>query len=143
MLMIRLQRVGRRNDPSFRVVVLDHRQAAKTGKVIEVLGSHDPRNDRTELKAENIKKWIANGAQVSGTVNNLLVKKGIIEGKTLNVSATKLGKKAKAALEAKKANESAAAKAMADKEKVEAEAKQAEEVKEEIIAEPEPVAENS
>jgi len=129
MLIIRLQRVGRKNDPSFRVVLVDHRQAAKTGKVIEVLGSHDARSDRTELKGEQIKSWISQGAQVSPTVNNLLVKKGVIAGKTLNVSTTKLGKKAKAAVEAKKAAEEKAVKEAA---KAEAE-KPVEEVKEEVV----------
>jgi ribosomal protein S16 len=41
MLMIRLQRVGRKNDPSFRVVVVDSKEAAQSGKAIEILGSHD------------------------------------------------------------------------------------------------------
>lgn len=131
--MVRLQRVGRKNDPSFRVVVVDHREAAQTGKVLEVVGSHDARGDRTELKADRIKHWIAQGAQVSPTVNNILVKKGVKEGKTINVSTTKLGKKARAAVEAKKAAEEKAAK--------EAEAKKVAEAKEEAEKVAEPVAE--
>ena len=121
MLMIRLQRVGRKNDPSFRVVVVNHREAAQTGKVIEVVGSYDPRVDRTELKADQIKKWISQGAQVSGTVNNILVKKGIIEGKTTDVSSKKLGKKATAAIATQKATEEKKAKEAEVKAKAEAE----------------------
>ena len=125
--MIRLQRVGRKNDPSFRVVVVDHRQAAQTGKVIEVIGSHDPRHDRAEIKGDRAKYWISQGAQVSGTVNNILVKKGLIEGKTVNVASTKLGKKAKAAVEAKRVAEEKAVKEAEAKKKAEEEAKKAEE----------------
>lgn len=110
MLMIRLQRVGRKNDPSFRVVVVDSRKAAKSGQAIEVLGSHDARHDRTELKAERIKYWLSVGAQASDTVHNLLVKKGVKEGKAVDVSSKKLGKKATAAIAAKKAADEKAAK---------------------------------
>ncbi len=96
MLTIRLQRVGRKNDPSFRAVVVDSREAAKTGKVIEVVGSHDARANRTELKAERINHWLSLGAKTSDTVNNLLIKKGIVTGSTIDVSSKKLGKKAQA-----------------------------------------------
>lgn len=112
--MIRLQRVGRKNDPSFRVVVVDSKEAAQSGKAVEVLGSHDARNDRTELKAERINYWLSVGAKASNTVSNLLVKKGIKEGKTIDVSSKKLGKKASAAVAAAKAAEEKAAKASAD-----------------------------
>lgn len=144
MLAIRLQRVGRKNDPSFRVVVVNSREAAQSGKAIEILGSHDARNSRTELKGERIKYWLSVGAQISPTVNNLLVKNNILAGKTVDVSSKKLGKKATAAVEAKKAAEEKAAKALADKERAEAEAqavaqteaeKPVEEVKEETVAE--------
>jgi len=136
MLMVRLQRVGRKNDPSFRVVVVDSKEAAQSGKAIEVLGSHDARNDRTELKAERIKYWLSVGAQTSQTVNNLLVKNKIIEGKTMDVSSKKLGKKASAAV--------ATAKAKADKAKAEEEAKKRdEEVPAETLASEEKPAEET
>ncbi|MEK7478026.1 MAG: 30S ribosomal protein S16 [Patescibacteria group bacterium] len=88
MLIIRLQRVGRKNDPSFRVVVTDSRHSTKTGKFIEIVGSYDARQSasrRTQLNAEKIKEWIGKGAQVSETVHNLLVKNKIIEGQTINL----------------------------------------------------------
>ncbi|MFA5022971.1 MAG: 30S ribosomal protein S16 [Candidatus Paceibacterota bacterium] len=142
--MIRLQRVGRKNDPSFRVVVVDSKEASQSGKAIEVLGSHDARNDRTELKAERINYWFSVGAKASNTVNNLLIKKGIKEGKAIDVSSKKLGKKASAAVatakaaEEKAAKASADAKAMADKkaeEEVTVVEPVAEEIKEDIAAE--------
>jgi len=94
MLIVRLQRVGRKNDPSFRVVVVDHKEAAKTGKVIEIVGSHDPRVDRTELKADRITDWISKGAKVSDTVHNLLIKKGITTGQKINVVPERPAEKA-------------------------------------------------
>lgn len=85
MLTIRLQRRGRKNDPSFRVLVLDSKKGPKTGKYLEMVGSYDARTDRVELEAERIKHWMSQGAQVSDTVHNLLVSKGIVEGKKRNV----------------------------------------------------------
>jgi len=85
MLKIRLQRVGRKNDPRFRVIVTDSRRGPKSGKYIEMLGSYDPRENTSALKAERIKYWISQGAQVSGTVHNTLVKEGIIKGDKINV----------------------------------------------------------
>ena len=85
MLTIRLQRVGRKNDPSFRVVVVDSKRAPKSGNYLEMVGSHNPKMDATELKGERIKHWIGKGATVSGTVHNLLISHHVIEGKKINV----------------------------------------------------------
>lgn len=87
MLMIRLQRVGRRNDPSFRMVITDSHNSTKSGKFIEIVGSYDPRHkDKVQLKEERIKYWLSVGAKTSGTVNNLLVDKKIISGDKIHVS---------------------------------------------------------
>lgn len=85
MLKIRLQRVGKKHDPSYRVVLTDSRQAAKAGTCIELLGNYNPQRGEPVLKGDKIKEWIAKGAQTSDTVNNLLVKHGIIEGKKRDV----------------------------------------------------------
>lgn len=85
MLTIRLQRVGRKNDPSFRVILVESKRAAKTGSFKEVLGSYDARSNRTDLKADRIKHWLGMGTTVSDTVHNLLVTNKIIEGKKINV----------------------------------------------------------
>lgn len=85
MLKIRLQRVGRKHIPVFRVVLTDSKNSTKSGKFLEILGSHDPRSEKaTELKADRIKYWMGHGAQVSDTLHNLLVSKKIIEGKKVN-----------------------------------------------------------
>lgn len=85
MLMIRLQRVGRRNDPSYRVVLTDRQNAPQSGKFKEILGSYDPRKDKPELKEDRIAYWIEKGAQPSDTVHNLLIDAGIVKGGKINV----------------------------------------------------------
>lgn len=85
MLTIRLSRVGRKNDPSFRVIVVDSKKKVKTGRYLEMVGSYDPRVDRIELKAERVKHWLSHGAKASDTVHNLLVSQKIIDGKKINV----------------------------------------------------------
>jgi len=83
--MIRLSRVGRKNDPSFRVIVVDSKKKTKTGNYLEMVGSYDPRTNRIDLKAERILHWMAHGAQASDTVHNLLVSQKIIDAKKINV----------------------------------------------------------
>ena len=85
MLMIRLQRFGRKNDPNFRVVLTDKRNATKSGKFLEILGFKNPKTKQKKLEAERIKYWIGSGAKVSPTVHNLLISEKIIEGKKINV----------------------------------------------------------
>jgi small subunit ribosomal protein S16 len=85
MITIRLSRVGRKNDPSFRVIVVESKRKPQPGNYIENVGSYDPRTDRIELKAERIKHWIANGATTSETVHNLLVSNKIIDADKINV----------------------------------------------------------
>ena len=80
--MIRMQRVGRKNDAAFRVVLTEKRSKPKSGQQ-EILGSHHPKTKETVLKNERILYWISKGAQVSGTVRNLLISKKVMEGKTI------------------------------------------------------------
>ncbi len=120
MLKIRLQRVGRKHDPSFRVVLTDSKNGPTSGRTIEILGNYDPKRDIKNVDGDKIKNWISKGAQVSDTVHNLLVGLKVIDGKKVNV----LPKKSPVVDEEKlkaEAEASAAAKAMAD-EKVKAEA---------------------
>lgn len=84
MLKIRLQRVGRRNDPAFRAVVTQSTQGPKSGRNLEIVGHHHPGQDKTELNGDAIKAWIGKGAQVSDTLYNLLIDKGILTGKKRN-----------------------------------------------------------
>ena len=85
MLTIRLSRVGRKNDPSFRVIVVDSKKKPKTGNYLEMVGSYNARGEGADLKADRIKYWMSQGATVSDTVHNILVSQKIIEGKKINV----------------------------------------------------------
>ena len=123
MLKIRLQRVGKKHDPSFRVVLTDSARAARSGSVNEVLGFYSAKREQTKLSGDKIKEWIAKGAQVSDTVHNILVREKVIKGPKKNV----LPPKKKSAEEAK-AKEAAAK----DKPETKPEEKKEEAVKEEV-----------
>jgi small subunit ribosomal protein S16 len=81
MLTLRFQRVGKTHDTTFRIVAVDSRFSSKSGKVKEVLGWWDPRQDKFELKKDRIDYWLKNGAQSSDSCFNLLIKAKIIKGK--------------------------------------------------------------
>ena len=86
MLMVRLQRVGRKHEPVFRLVLTDSKNSPKSGKFLEILGSYDARRtEKAELKTDRVKYWMSMGAKLSGTVHNLLVERKVIEGKKINV----------------------------------------------------------
>lgn len=89
MLMIRLQRVGRKNYAEFRIVVTEKTRAAKSSNYKELLGHYNPHVDSVTVNAERVLHWISQGAQVSDTVHNLLVSQKIIEGKKINVLSKK------------------------------------------------------
>jgi small subunit ribosomal protein S16 len=97
MLTIRLQRVGRVNEPQFRVVLTDKRNSSKSGKFKEVLGSYDPKGGKIEVKSDRVKYWLGKGAKASGTVHNFLVDKKLAEGKKKNVLPKRKAKKEEAA----------------------------------------------
>ncbi|MEK7636440.1 MAG: 30S ribosomal protein S16 [Patescibacteria group bacterium] len=81
--MIRFQRRGRINDPSFRVVITEKRSKPKSGE-IEILGSYHPKTKHTILKNDRILYWLSKGAQASPTVRNLLISKKVLEGAKTN-----------------------------------------------------------
>lgn len=84
MLKIRFNRTGKRNQASYRLVLQEH-TVAPGGRHIEVMGSHNPHTKQTVLRTERIQYWMGQGAQLSPTVHNLLVKEGVIEGKKIVV----------------------------------------------------------
>lgn len=84
MLKIRLQRIGRRHDPKFRVLVTDSRRGPKSNNFVESVGSYDAKMGEVVLDAERIKYWLSVGAQPSDTVHNFLITHKIIEGKKIN-----------------------------------------------------------
>ena len=82
---IRLTRLGDNHSPFYRVVVADSR-SARDKKVIEQIGTYDPKTvpASTKIDAEKAKKWLSVGAQPTETAKSVLQTAGIIEstGKT-------------------------------------------------------------
>ncbi len=87
MLILRFIRIGRKNDPSFRLVVTEKTRPPRSGFSVENLGFYNPVKKTTQLNEERIKYWISKGAKLSDTVNNLLVKNKVIPGEKIDVHA--------------------------------------------------------
>ena len=79
MVRLRLQRVGRRNRPSYRVVAADSR-APRDGDFVEIIGHYDPLPDPATVVIDEDKalKWLRVGAQPTATVTSLLRKQGVL-----------------------------------------------------------------
>lgn len=108
MLTIRLQRIGKKKKPSYRLIVSEKKRDPQA-PCLEILGSYDPvqKNKVFTVNKERVLYWMGMGATLSNTISNLLVKEGIIEGKkkkSVSISKTrqvKLNEKKKVAEEAK------------------------------------------
>lgn len=95
MLVIRLFRTGKKNQPSFKIVVTDKRESSTTGRSVEEVGFWNPLTKEKVLKSERIKYWLSVGAKPSPTVFNLLVSEKIVEGKKIDVHKKPKEKKEK------------------------------------------------
>ncbi len=85
MLKIRMQRIGRINMPSYRLIVVEHTESPKTGRFTDMVGTYNPRSKERKLDETKIRHWLSVGAQPSPTVHNMLVSEGILKGKKINV----------------------------------------------------------
>lgn len=72
MLNVRLQRIGKKNQAYFRVVVVEHARKPK-GKFLELLGNYNPHEKKFQVKKDRVEYWLSVGAKISPTVNNLMV----------------------------------------------------------------------
>ncbi len=90
MLTIRLSRIGKKKKPMYRLIISE-KGRDPFGRSLEILGSFNPFSKELAVEQERIKYWISKGAQMSPTVNNLLIDKKIIEGR--KVKASKPGAK--------------------------------------------------
>jgi small subunit ribosomal protein S16 len=79
MVSIRLQRIGRKKQPYFRVVAQD-KTKDPWDKSLEILGSLNPRTKEVTLNADRIKYWLSVGAQPTARLHNLFIDEKIIEG---------------------------------------------------------------
>jgi len=121
---IRLMRVGKKKQPSYRVVVADGR-SPRDGRYIEIIGQYQPRLEPSGFSVDGDKviAWLQKGAQPTDQVHKLLVSAGIWETyesarSTQSTAARVAERKAKgqAAAQAEKVAADAAAKAKADAE---------------------------
>ncbi|MBK7405478.1 MAG: 30S ribosomal protein S16 [Phycisphaerales bacterium] len=111
MVRLRLQRLGRRNRPFYRLSAIEKRNR-RNGVVLEQLGWYDPVSQdpakQVQLNGERIKYWLSQGAQPSETVADLLSRADLLTPK-LKAQWEADRKKARDRVEAKKAAEAAAA----------------------------------
>lgn len=79
---IRMQRLGRRNAPFYRISAIDQR-TRRDGRVIEQLGWYDPiakdAAKQLNLNEERVKHWLSVGAQPSETVRDMLAKRNLVD----------------------------------------------------------------
>ena len=75
---IRLKRLGEKKNPFYRIIVADSR-SPRNGRFIDEIGTYDPTKDPSEFHVdeEAAKKWLANGAQPTATVEKILKLAGI------------------------------------------------------------------
>ncbi len=80
MVKIRLTRVGKKGQPSYRIVVVDSR-AKRDGAYIENIGYYNPLTEPAEMKIKEDRAlyWLSQGAQPSQSVRQLFTKNGIME----------------------------------------------------------------
>ncbi|HLF78851.1 MAG TPA: 30S ribosomal protein S16 [Dehalococcoidia bacterium] len=78
MLKIRLARVGKKKQPSYRVVIADAR-FPRDGRFVEIVGFYNPRTEPTtfEVDADKVRSWLSKGAQPTERVQKLLTARGI------------------------------------------------------------------
>jgi len=72
MVTVRLYRTGAKNNPSYRVVVMDSRKK-RQGRVLEQLGTYDPQGDGSiQVREAALAKWVERGATLSDSVASLV-----------------------------------------------------------------------
>ena len=76
---IRLTRIGRHEDPFYRIVAADS-HCARDGRIIEQIGTYDPSKGIEEANSDEALalKWLGNGAIPSDSVRNMFARKGIM-----------------------------------------------------------------
>jgi len=85
MLAIRFLRIGKKNQPFFRIVVTEKKNPPRGGRFLEVLGFYNPMTKEKKVKEDRVKYWLSVGAQPSDRVYNLLVSEGVVKGKKINL----------------------------------------------------------
>jgi small subunit ribosomal protein S16 len=92
MLVIRMQRTGRKGHAQFRVVVQDSRRTPTSGKIVAQLGTYDPHSKNINLNKERAAQYLSNGAQPSPRVIGLLKTEGVALPAWVKDASAKAGK---------------------------------------------------
>ena len=82
-----MHRIGKTNQPSFKIVVVDKRKSAAAGRFNEEVGQVNRTTKAIKLNSERIAYWLKQGAIPSPSVHNILVSNKLIEGKKIAVHA--------------------------------------------------------
>lgn len=77
MLAIRLQRVGRKDYPVYRIAVQEAQRHPSSGRVVAYVGTYNPHTKEVSLQKELAQKYLDNGAQPTPRVVKLLKAEGI------------------------------------------------------------------
>lgn len=81
MLIIRLQRAGKKNSPDFRIILAESTAAAGK-KFNEILGAYNPRTKAFKIKDQaRVEYWLGQRVQMSPTVHNLFVTHKLLQEK--------------------------------------------------------------
>ena len=88
MLAIRFKRVGRKHQPSFRIVVAEKR-SKRDGLSIDDIGFYNPITKEFGVKKERLEHWLKFGAKPTPTVHNLLVNHKLISGPKIKIKTKK------------------------------------------------------
>lgn len=89
MLVIRMQRTGRKGHAQFRVVVQDSRRTPSSGKIVAALGAYNPHTKETTVNVEKAQHYLDHGAQPSSRVAILLQKEGVKLPKWVKIDTSK------------------------------------------------------
>lgn len=92
MLVIRMQRTGRKGHAQFRVVVQDSRRTPTSGKIVAQVGTYDPHSKAININKERAQHYLDHGAQPSERVVVILKSEGIKLPKWVATSDKKAGK---------------------------------------------------
>jgi len=71
LVKLRLRRVGKRNQLSYRIVAIEE-HLARDGKYIELLGEYNPRRAKLDMNLERVEYWLSKGAQPTNTTRQLI-----------------------------------------------------------------------
>ncbi|MBI2514907.1 30S ribosomal protein S16 [Candidatus Wolfebacteria bacterium] len=88
MLAIKLMRIGKKHQPSYRVIIKEKRSKLG-GRYVDDAGWLNPRDKSFKLNKERILYWLQNGAQPTDSVRNLLVRAGVVSGPKIAVHKKK------------------------------------------------------